>query len=549
MKRGLYIFGISNYILATDDFLSVDPILFIDPSTIDNNDSEMQFVASAIDEITGTIVAATNRYYRSAVTYDQKQGVWCSSDWGDTWNHIDPVDVDRPESPGVANRGTISFGNSIFFSQDIQYSPFQYQGMKTSTDGINWIDTGYTAIWTYLWNVIDLIYFGSRWVASGVQNSSARGVISTTNNGQTWADAVGISSGGGDYVFISTGTALIAYSPGNSFDIWRSTDGHNWSKVGEYGVGSLSSMARGQVAVYDGTNIFIYDNGGYAAKSSDDGVSWTEVTVTGDGFYSHSDTNYDYPHGKRVVAYRNGTYVAIGSDQFTIKASSNGTTWVTVLDSNDFPSLYGGIHSIHLTDEFCAEFATLPQSNSFSSIADTERSYGATGQGYGLVPATVNNPNFGVGYKVTAGANGAVVRVDSIKIRLKYQLDVTQEQLESVRPQGYASVAIGQGSQVIVGAGGLILRSTDNGQNWSPVTAPIQSDFRKIVYEKNTYVATGSNGVIIKSTDEGVSWIAVNAGISSTVRSIAYHPSTGFVMSGKDGLSVSSKLLISWRFI
>lgn len=558
MKRGLYLFGLSNHILATDDLVNWDTVFYIDPATIDNNNSEFKFIASAIDEATGTIVAA-NQHNKSGATYYSKHGVWVSQDWGDTWARVDDTDVDSPESGGSINRGPISFGNGMFFSQDMQYSPFQYQGIKTSTDGLNWTDTGYTSMWTSLWNMCGLAYIGSRWVASGVANSSARGLISSADGGNTWSDASGVTSGNDDFALIPAGSYLFAISNYSTGDVYRTSDGHTWTLVASCGSGSWAVMDSLMGAVFDGTNIWIYgystvDPYFHVAKSSDNGATWTlyplVFPVEFNGFRSFYDNSGDIGiNNSRNIAYANGVFVGISYNAYSLYASSDGITWVLMLEDASVLVPYGNIHSIHMTDAFCAEFATLPQSNSFSSIADTERSYGATGQGYGLVPATVNNPNFGVGYKVTAGVNGAVVRVDSIKIRLKYQLDVTQEQLESVRPQGYASVAIGRGSQVIVGAGGLILRSTDNGQNWSPVTAPIQADFRKVVYEKNTYVATGSNGVIIKSTDEGVSWTAIDAGISSTIRSIAYHPSTGFVMSGKDGLSVSSKLLISWRFI
>ena len=55
------------------------------------------------------------------------------------------------------------------------------------------------------------------------------------------------------------------------------------------------------------------------------------------------------------------------------------------------------------------------------------------------------------------------------------------------------------------GAGGDIVRSTDNGSSFSSVTIG-QSTILEVAFGNNTFVAVRYDGSILRSTDNGTTW-------------------------------------------
>lgn len=87
-----------------------------------------------------------------------------------------------------------------------------------------------------------------------------------------------------------------------------------------------------------------------------------------------------------------------------------------------------------------------------------------------------------------------------------------------------------------VGDGGLVLRSTDNGQTWTTATAPSgPPDLKGVSFLNATdgYIC-GSGGTIFKTTDSGTSWAqqTINGGSGATLNDIAV-----WSASGGDGIA------------
>lgn len=61
---------------------------------------------------------------------------------------------------------------------------------------------------------------------------------------------------------------------------------------------------------------------------------------------------------------------------------------------------------------------------------------------------------------------------------------------------------------VVVGSGGAIKRSVDNGTTWGAVTSGTAEDLYSVVWQDGVFVVVGnSNGIILTSVDDGVSWV------------------------------------------
>jgi len=162
-----------------------------------------------------------------------------------------------------------------------------------------------------------------------------------------------------------------------------------------------------------------------------------------------------------------------------------------------------------------------------------------------LTTAQVNSSEFGVTFKVTAGAEGAVVRVDSIKVRVIYRKPLTVTAKDTRRPNALSSVAVLGNRFVITGAGGRVLTSDDNGSTWTERTSGVLEDIWQVRVVANTLYAVGDNGLMITSTD-GVTWSRKVTGTNLSLRGIST-ASNEVIVFGKSGIGIASRDAESWR--
>lgn len=85
----------------------------------------------------------------------------------------------------------------------------------------------------------------------------------------------------------------------------------------------------------------------------------------------------------------------------------------------------------------------------------------------------------------------------------------------------------GQSNIFAVGASGVVLKSTDNGLNWTGVTSPVtNSIYSAASYVSQNYrIICGEGGKIYTSTNLGASWNEVTSGTVNTLRNIFYNAS------------------------
>ncbi|WP_164867850.1 P-loop NTPase fold protein [Rhodovarius crocodyli] len=84
---------------------------------------------------------------------------------------------------------------------------------------------------------------------------------------------------------------------------------------------------------------------------------------------------------------------------------------------------------------------------------------------------------------------------------------------------GISALAMSSDGRTVLaaGGGGTIVRSTDAGANWQPVTSGTQSYLSALAMSSDgrTVLAAGSGGTILRSTDAGANWQPVTSGARS----------------------------------
>ena len=150
-----------------------------------------------------------------------------------------------------------------------------------------------------------------------------------------------------------------------------------------------------------------------------------------------------------------------------------------------------------------------------------------------LTVEELNSPEFGVTFKATAGAGGAVVRVDAIKVRVFYRQPLGATANEARRPTELASVAVLGDRFVVVGANGRVLSSDDSGQNWDERDSGALDDLWQVRQIAGVLYAVGDNGTLLTSTD-GATWVRRDTGTDLPLRCITAN-ALNVVISGKIG--------------
>ncbi|HSC68188.1 MAG TPA: YCF48-related protein [Cellvibrio sp.] len=97
---------------------------------------------------------------------------------------------------------------------------------------------------------------------------------------------------------------------------------------------------------------------------------------------------------------------------------------------------------------------------------------------------------------------------------------------------------------IAVGEDGLILHSTDAGNNWQIKASGTQKKLRTIVFdaEHQTWVAGGEEGIVLRSASNNLDkWTAVDTGQHSTLSAIYYLAAKKMLLAiGENGLLMSS---------
>src|SRR4030095_4810091 len=88
----------------------------------------------------------------------------------------------------------------------------------------------------------------------------------------------------------------------------------------------------------------------------------------------------------------------------------------------------------------------------------------------------------------------------------------------------------------ICGAGGLIIKTTNTGQNWLFTKTSTSNELRSIYFVNNvTGLACGNNGTIVRSTNSGFLWMPVNSGTINSLNGVSFFNDMIGIIGGNSG--------------
>lgn len=345
---------------------------------------------------------------------------------------------------------------------------------------------------------------GDKFVAVG--NS---GLIIVSSDGYVWSGAV---SGGSSLRAVTCYNGLCV-AVGDSGTIRTSSNGYTWTT-------RTSNTASALYGVEWCGDRFIAVGASGVYTSSSDGITWTSGTI---------NASYTF---RGIARSSGGTFLAMGSSGVAF-TSANGTAWTqqTTGTSLTFYSV-AWIESLSL---FVASSAASPPV--WTSPNGTSWS------------APTNPRQFDTHYDVIWSGR-YVVAVGPPSNTATYSSNGTTW----LSASGYApnsmfgGAADGFGTCVAVGAGGLIMTSSDYGLSWSLHPSDVSFYTNPPAYspELGLFAVGGTYGHISTSPD-GVSWTGRPTGGSGTVYSIAWGAgkfvalvSETFCRTSLDGVSWSS---------
>ena len=349
----------------------------------------------------------------------------------------------------------------------------------------------------------------------------------------------------------------IAYGTVNASNYWVavgvngaiviSLDGVNWTNVSSGTTKNLKS-----IAYKSGVFVAVGANG--TIIRSTDAVTWTP------------STNTVYTLLENVCA-STSLFVAVGQNG-TILTSSDGLTWtsrtnpVTVsMNSVSYGnSLYvavgnGGV-IITSSDAIAWTQQTSITSNYLLSVGYLNNQWVAVGQNNVVItsPDAVTwsyrfpdaflsvtaNTTFNSAITVAVGIAGAIYTTTST-VWTKQTSGVTTD---------LNSVYYANNMMVSVGAGGVILTSSDNGTTWVSRTSNISNNLNGVYYNSNDarWFAVGNGGVILTSDDNGSTWTSRTSGTINNLRAVSVFNLT-YVAVGDNGTILTSSNGTTWTVL
>lgn len=152
---------------------------------------------------------------------------------------------------------------------------------------------------------------------------------------------------------------------------------------------------------------------------------------------------------------------------------------------------------------------------------------------------TDSNTSIGITYyyKVRAYFDNGVGSVEYgiFSNEVNYTFALTWVSRSAAEQTPWQSVAFGNNVFVSVSTGGKIMRSINDGEDWSTITPPSSDPFIKVRYGNNVFISlqTISNADnIIKSTDYGASWSTISSVLeANSWRGLVYGNSTWIAVS------------------
>jgi hypothetical protein len=463
------------------------------------------------------------------------------------WHWRNPLPNGNPPPNAIGLYGIV-FTNGQFFAVGANGTE------NTSGDGTNW-----TLNATATTNQLnDIIYANGKFVAvgdNGAVETSANGTNWVLQNSGTTSSLSSVAYGNGK--FAAVGGAVIS-----------SANAVSWSPS----VSGLSSASQ----VAGSSSGFVAVNGGDQAYFSQDGLTWTNYTLTNP---VPNYGQYETEISAQIVTYAKGRFLIgswmypdSGSIDLFMFSSPDGRNWATDVlagyGSPIFPQGYyyfmtGTSNVIAAGVGYGDILQISPDGQNWSTIdfSDSQGlgNAGTYGNGVYVIAlssqfwyTSIDSVNWtsqtniptSVGpastFNSIAYSNGMYVVASSSSF-----VDSTNDStyvIESNTPSLSSVVAFSNGF-IGVGSSGQIYQST-NGYSWYQRNSGTTSNLHGVTTGNNLLIAVGDSGTI-QTSSSGLVWATRDSSTSLSLYSVVY--SNGlYVAVGQEGTVVSSPDGVTW---
>ena len=243
---------------------------------------------------------------------------------------------------------------------------------------------------------------------------------------------------------------------------------------------------------------------GSSFRSIDNGTSWDNETC------SFIDNDFN------GVTYANNTFIAAGKNSRILKSTNNASSWEVYNAGTNyqFNGIAFGGSTFNVVGASGYTYRSTNNGSSWSRVSppSTNLQNGPNGYSY-YYNRNLYGVSFGNNTFVAVGDVGKIVRSTDNGANWS---NVTTGRTGS---SGYSyylgslygtgtlrGVGFGNGTFVAVGDSGKILTSTNNGSSWDNETAVNSNNLYGVSFGNSTFVAVGQNGTILRSTNNGASW-------------------------------------------
>lgn len=523
---------------------SLDLSGFSDGSGLSSTDPSIatsrKFQAVACSENT---VYISVRWVDTAKVPATHNFIYKSTNKGVNWIKLNPAN-----DMGVANVLSIeATGQTIYIAGSAGI-------FKKSTDGgTNWIDysnsTAYTSV-----NDIRLIDANTLYLSTG------NGVFKTTDGGTNITSLSNKASQ--DVLYLPTQSVI--FSAGTSANIVRSiNDGSSW----EAAKNGLGTAAIFDLTLFNDT-IYAASTGGNMyklapAELKNPVASFTTSTICNDVTTTNTSENcgsysWNFGDGSAVSTAKNPSHTYTTYNTYTISLTATNAVTSTPAVTHDVTISMPTIDFTYLPD------VDIKNKIAFTNTSSTCKSYSwdfKTGTKSTEVSPIFIFPKLG-SFDVTLSGNDGIgtytttktITIDTIAAQWSYMVTDSSKILQKL-------YAFNNDTAIIAGNSTTIIRTADGGSTWANATFPIANEYfnpNDILFFNDeagyiTFSVSGTNnGFILKTTDNGQNWSQValstfsdGTGIATTDPTAATSSKVSFFSMAKTS-STTGFVVVRW---
>ncbi len=451
----------------------------------------------AVSPVSGVLFLASDRV-----------GVLRSDDRGETWysanNGITTLDIG---TVAVHTNGTVFVGTDKDSTSGVS-DRYIY---SSSDDGQSWtqVFTSSLAAQLFAFNSAGDV-FASIGGSGLIRSKDIGATWIAVNNGLRSLYVLGLAFDSNDQAFAGTHCA----------GVFRSNDnGANWVTAN----GDLKYTTILALVVKPGNgHVFAGTHCGGVFRSNDSGGTWPWVGLQGKGI------NALTVNAQGAIFAGTGGFTALGSMGDIYRSSDDGTTWQNVSPDNDSFNSF----AVSSTGDIYAGTGFFQLCGfSFCDYGDVYHSTDG-GSSWTRVASKLDDQVFALAVNAT-GRVFAGTREGLYRSFGDFWHKIQSESVKSllVHPNT---------GDVYAGTADAIIRSSDEGENWSDVIRLPKNFIRglSIAPDGDLFAGSEKNGVL-RSQDGGDSWETLNSGLTITdVRSIGINQANGQMFAGTWGHGV-----------